>query len=145
MAYNHSGNLRIETGILKDNMYPGMIIRFDYTDQKNNTSRRYVLVLEKDDDGKLHGVDIEHVSERELYDVMNSMSKELTPEIRNYFLQSYPNLRFLVGSDERSRMKDLYETVVRDAFDENAYRLFNLDRMSSTYLMNYITNIEREE
>ena len=93
----HKKNIISESSIGKNKVQPGHIVRFSYSGKKVTNKRPLVLVLHPKYDGKLHGVNLDYLSESQLKQLWKITKLTLQGKIERLVKLRLPLLKADIG------------------------------------------------
>ena len=132
---------------------PGMIIRFRYSSSKSSDKRPLVLIIWKEGNKILHGLNLNYLSPsrfKELFYMLNTKYKavEIDKTSSNTLYKDYTKISFpsvkstlnnrVMGEEEsRVQMKRMYEVYLKPKLKrDNIYRKYLMNKMNSIEVIN---------
>lgn len=112
------GLLRKGRFITKDSMDTGDVVEFIY-----ETERKYMFVLSPEFEGKVHGVDLNHVTINDFMDIINE-----------YITLGTVAMQF---DPERVNPEALYEGIKPIVSRTRSYRTYLVDKITRTRAIKY--------
>lgn len=117
----------------------GDIVKFTYM-KDGEFETRTVLVLEKNANFKLHGLDLTYISERELVDFFQTAQGNLPNTTSDALEADLPVLNLEINNPQ-----SFYESTVKVfPFEQNAYRTFDLMNVARINSVVYTTELSTD-
>jgi hypothetical protein len=129
-TYDHGSRTTETERLPYSNMRPGDLVQFDYRKKGEQAETRRVFVVAPDYEGKLHGFDIQYLSQGEVVDLYREVQEDVLDEAEQE--ASEDALPVLAIEGETGGSTAFYENVSAGFSPaQNAYRTFERTRVTS--------------
>lgn len=127
-TYDHSSKTSAVDSLPYHQMSGGDLVKFDYQ-KPDSTDTRRVFVIEPEFEDKLHGLDIQYLSETEIIDLYRDTQNDMFDEgVKEDLQGDLPELTTAEIGDGNA----FYNNVIDGLnTDQNAYRTFDHDNITS--------------
>jgi hypothetical protein len=135
--FDHKDQISDKAPTVLQDVESGDFIEFKYLKSSGKTETRKVIVLEKNVDSKLHGIDLRYISEQEILDLVLTAFGFLPDNVSDTLEGFLPVLDLFIPNP-----RSFYDSVIVSfGFEQNPYRTFDLRNMSGIQSFVYTTSL----